>query len=94
VAVTELLVAHGVLGVVGLLVVVFVAFPYRGRSVPRAERLTEKVAAVAERVDPGEAPPRGVLGRPDRPRSTAVRSERAERRGGRSAKRMVSAGRD
>ena len=59
-----LLLAHLVLGVVALLVVGFVAYPYRGREIPRAERLTDSLAAAVERVDPGEAPPLGVLTHP------------------------------
>ena len=56
-----LLLAHLVLGLLGLLVVGFVAFPYRGRGIPRTGALSERVSAMADRVDPGEAPPHGVL---------------------------------
>lgn len=91
---TQLLIAHVVLGSIALLVVVFVAFPYRGRSVPRAERLTDAVAAVADRVDPGEAPPLGVLSTPDKSRAMSQRFERAEGHVRRGARVMVSAGRD
>ena len=54
---TELLAAHVLLGLLALLVVGFVAYPYRGRRspVPHTERLTDAVASVADRVDPGEA---------------------------------------
>ena len=85
--VTELLVAHVLLASIAALVVVFVAFPYRGRAVPRAERLTEKVVEVAERVDPGEAPPLGVLSTPEKSRAMSAKFERAEtllRRGARA----------
>ena len=75
---TELLIVQGLLGVVAAVIVLFVAFPYRGRSVPRAERLTEKVVAVAERVDPGEAPPLGVLSDPEKSRTMSARFERVE----------------
>ena len=75
---TELLLAHLLLAAIAVLVVLFVAFPYRGRAVPRAERLTEKVAAVSERVDPGEAPPLGVLSDPHKSRTMSARFERAE----------------
>ena len=64
----ELLLAHLILGAIALLVVAFVAFPYRGRAVPRAGRLSEHVASVADRVDPGEGPPQGVLTTPEKSR--------------------------
>lgn len=75
---TQLLLVHLLLAAVAALVVLFVAFPYRGRHVPRAERLTEKVAEVTERVDPGEAPPLGVLTDPVKSRSMSARFERFE----------------
>lgn len=84
-----LLVAHVVLGTIALVVVAFVAFPYRGRSVPRAERLTEKVASVAERVDPGEAPPLGVLTTPEKSRAMSARFERVESRLRRGVRALV-----
>lgn len=90
---TELIVAHGVLGLVALLVVAFVAFPYRGRSVLRAERLTDAVASVADRVDPGEAPPLGVLSSPEKSRAMSRRFERAERLVRRGGRVVVTAGR-
>lgn len=90
----ELLVAHMVLGVLALLVVGFVAFPYRGRAVPRTGRLTDKLAEVAERVDPGEAPPLGVLSTPEKSRAMSARFERAEQRLRRGARVLVHAGRD
>lgn len=90
---TELLIVHVALGFVALLVVVFVAFPYRGRSVPRAHRLTEVVASVADRVDPGEAPPLGVLTSPEKSRAMSQRFERAERHVRRGARVLATAGR-
>jgi hypothetical protein len=87
--VTTLLLAHLLLGLVGLLVMGFGAFPYLGRGIPRAERLTERVAAVAHRVDPGEAPPQGVLTSPEKSRAMSARFERAERQ----VRRVVTAGR-
>ena len=84
-----LLLAHLVLGVVALLVVGFVAYPYRGREIPRAERLTDSLAAAVERVDPGEAPPLGVLSTPEKSRAMSARFERAERQ----VRRVVTAGR-
>ena len=87
--VETLLIAHAVLGLVALLVVGFVAYPYRGRSVPRAERLTEKVVDLRDRVDPGEAPPLGVLSTPEKSRAMSARFERVERK----VRRLVTAGR-
>jgi hypothetical protein len=68
------------LGVLAALVLLFVAFPYRGRSLPGAERLGDGVAAVADKIDPGEAPPQGVLGSPEAARRTRRRIEHAESR--------------
>jgi hypothetical protein len=84
-----LLLAHLVLGVVALLVVGFVAYPYRGREIPRAERLTDSLAAAVERVDPGEAPPLGVLSTPEKSRAMSARFERAEQQ----VRRVVTVGR-
>lgn len=86
---THLLLAHLALAAVAALVVLFVAFPYRGRHVPRAERLSEKVVEVAERVDPGEAPPLGVLTDPAKSRSMSARFERAETAVHRGARAVV-----
>jgi hypothetical protein len=91
--VISLLAVHLVLGAIALLVVAFVAFPYRGRAVPKAERLTDAVATVAERVDPGEAPPLGVLTTPEKSRAMSARFERVERRLRRGARVLVTAGR-
>lgn len=87
--VTTLLIAHLALGLLALLVVGFVAFPYRGRGIPRAGRLTEKVIDLTDRVDPGEAPPHGVLTTPEKARAMSARFERAERQ----VRRLVTAGR-
>ncbi len=87
--VTTLLIAHLVLGLVALLVVGFVAFPYRGRDIPRAERLSESIAAAVDRVDPGEAPPLGVLTTPEKSRAMSARFERAERQ----VRKVVTVGR-
>jgi hypothetical protein len=92
-SVDALLIAHVVIGVVGLLVVAFVAYPYRGRAVPRAERLTNAVAAVAEKVDPGESPTHGVLGSPEKSRKMSRRFESAENKVRRGAKVLVPVGR-
>ena len=53
----------------------------------------EKVAEVADRVDPGEAPPLGVLSTPEKSRAMSERFERAERRLRRGARVLVTAGR-
>ncbi len=87
--VRTLLLAHLLLGLVALLIVAFVAFPYRGRGVPRAGRLSEKVVDLRARVDPGEAPPLGVLSDPARSRAMSARFERAEQQ----VRRVVTAGR-
>jgi hypothetical protein len=87
------LIADLVIGVVGLLVVAFVAFPYRGRAVPRAARLSHTVANVTERLDPGPAPVQGVLTTPEKSRRMARRFERVERVLRNPAKALSSAGR-
>ena len=87
--VLELLMVHVLLGSLALLVVGFVAFPYRGRAVPRAERLSEKVLQVTDRVDLGEAPPLGVLTTPEKSRAMSARFEQAERRLRRGARTLV-----
>jgi hypothetical protein len=87
--VTTLLLADLLLGLVALLVVGVVAVLYRGRQIPRAERLTDKVTELADRVDPGEAPPHGVLTSPMKSRAMSDRFERAERQ----VRRVVTAGR-
>ncbi|MEO7980192.1 MAG: hypothetical protein ABI807_04815 [Sporichthyaceae bacterium] len=87
-----LLIAHGVLGLVALLVVGFVAFPYRGRGVPRAalfNGLNDKVVDLRDRVDPGEAPPLGVLSNTEKSRAMSARFERVEQQ----VKKVVTAGR-
>lgn len=89
---TTLLIAHAILGLVALLVVAFVAFPYRGRTMPRAERLSERVVAVAEKVDPGEAPPLGVLSTPEKSRAMSARFEHAERRIRHGARALLPTG--
>lgn len=89
-----LLLVHLVLGFVALLVVGFVAYPYRGRTVPRAGRLTDAVAAVAERVDPGESPPLGVLTTPEKSRAMSRRFERVEQHIRRGARVLVTSRRD
>jgi hypothetical protein len=78
-----LLIALLVIAAVGLLIVGFVAYPYRGHAVPSAlpksERLDDALAAVTERVDPGPAPVHGVLSSPEKARRMSRRFETAER---------------
>jgi len=88
--VQTLLIAHAALGVLALLVVGFVAYPYRGRGIPKAGRLTDRVIDLRDRVDPGEAPPQGVLSTPEKSRAMAARFERVES----SVRRAVTPGRD
>jgi hypothetical protein len=87
--VQTLLIAHAVLGLVALLIVGFVAYPYRGRAVPRAGRLNDKVVDLRDRVDPGEAPPLGVLSNAEKSRAMSARFERVERQ----VRKVVTAGR-
>ena len=89
VTVTTLLLADLLLGLVALLVVGVVVVLHRGRQIPRAGRLTEKVTELADRVDPGEAPPHGVLTSPAKSRAMSDRFERAERQ----VRRVVTTGR-
>ena len=82
-----LLIIHTVIGLVALLVMAAVGLVQRGRAEPRAPRVTSAVAAVAEKVDPGEAPPLGVLTTPEKSRRISARFEAAEwkvRRGARA----------
>jgi hypothetical protein len=68
---------------VGLLIVGFVAYPYRGRGIPSAlpqsDRIDEALAAVTEKVDPGPSPVHGVLSTPEKSRRMSRRFEKAER---------------
>lgn len=89
-----LLIADLIIGAVGLLVVAFVVYPYRGRAVPKARRLSSAVAAVAEKVDPGESPPLGVLSSPEKSRQMSRRFEKAEHTVRRGARVLTPAGRD
>jgi len=78
-----MLIALLVIAAVGLLIVGFVAYPYRGRSVPSAipqsERISDALAAVTDKVDPGPAPVQGVLTTPEKSRRMSRRFETAER---------------
>jgi hypothetical protein len=87
------LIADLVIGVVAALVVAFVAFPYRGRTVPKAGRLCDAVAAVADKVDPGPAPVHGVLSTPEKSRRMSRRFERVERAVRHPSRALAAAGR-
>lgn len=95
---TSLIVAHLVLAGIGLLVVGFVAFPYRGRAVPRAlprsDRLNDRLQDFAGRLDPADAPPLGVLTTPEKSRAMSERFERAESKIKRGLRAAVPAGRE
>jgi hypothetical protein len=88
------LIADLVIGAVGLLVVAFVAFPYRGRTVPKARRLSSAVADVTEKLDPGPAPAHGVLGTPEKSRRISRRIEKIESLLRHPARAMSTAGRE
>lgn len=90
----QLLLAQGLLALLAVLVVLFVAFPYRGRAVPRAERLTDKVLDLTARVRLDEAPPLGVLTSPEKSRQMSQRFERVETTIRRGARAVVPAPRD
>ena len=83
---TTLIVFQLALGLVALLVVGVVAVLYRGRQmaesgrVPAApmHKLSATLAAVADKVLPGDAPPLGVLSSPEKSRAMSARFERAE----------------
>jgi hypothetical protein len=81
-------------GLLAGLVVLFVAYPYRGRKAARSGRISRKVAQVASKVDPGEAPPNGVLADPVRDRRMSRRFERLERKIRRGARVLTPAGKD
>jgi hypothetical protein len=83
-----------VFGALAALVVLFVAYPYRGRKAARSGRISRKVAEVASRVDPGESPPKGVLADPVRDRRMSKRFERLEQRIRRGARVLTPAGKD
>ena len=51
------------------------------------------MAAVADRVDPGEAPPLGVLSTPEKSRAMSARFERVEQRLRRGARVLTGTGR-
>ena len=84
---TSLLLVHAAIGLIALLVMLVAAVMHHEQTARRAPRVAAAVAAVAERVDPGEAPPLGVLSTPEKSRRISRRFELAEwkvRRGARA----------
>ena len=84
---TLLLFVHAAIGLIALLVILVAAVMHHEQTARRAPRVAAAVAAVAERVDPGEAPPLGVLSTPEKSRRISRRFELAEwkvRRGARA----------
>ena len=73
-----LLLTYLAFGLLAGAVMVAVGLLYRGRHVPRAQRMTDVVVAAAQRVHPGEAPPQGVLTIPERSRQVSARFESLE----------------
>ena len=84
---TSLIFVHAAIGLIALLVILVAAVMHHEQTARRAPRVAAAVAAVAERVDPGEAPPLGVLSTPEKSRRISRRFELAEwkvRRGARA----------
>ena len=84
---TSLIFFHSAIGLVALLVIAVAAVMHHEQTAAKAPRVAAAVAAVAERVDPGEAPPLGVLTTPEKSRRISRRFEHAEwkvRRGARA----------
>jgi hypothetical protein len=85
--VTTLLLVHASIGLVALFVLAVAALLHHEQAAARAPRVAAAVNAVAEKVDPGEAPPLGVLSTPEKSRRVSRRFELAEwklRRGARA----------
>jgi hypothetical protein len=85
--VTTLLLVHASIGLVALFVLAVAALLHHEQAAARAPRVAAAVNAVAEKVDPGEAPPLGVLTTPEKSRRVSRRFELAEwklRRGARA----------
>jgi hypothetical protein len=82
-----LLLVHASIGLVALFVLAVAALLHHEQAAARAPRAAAAVNAVAEKVDPGEAPPLGVLTTPEKSRRVSRRFELAEwklRRGARA----------
>ncbi len=84
---TSLLVFHAAIGLLALLVMLVAAVMHHEQTARRAPRVAAAVDAVADKVDPGEAPPLGVLSTPEKSRRVSRKFELAEwkvRRGARA----------
>lgn len=84
---TSLILIQAAIGLVALLVLAVAAVMHHEQSAAKAPLVAAAVAAVADRVDPGEAPPLGVLTTPEKSRRISRRFELAEwkvRRGARA----------
>lgn len=89
---TILISVHVLLGLLGALIIALVVILYRGRSLPRAQRVTKAVVSAAQRVHPGEAPPQGVLTTPEKSRQVSDRFEAAEGKVRRGARVLTKRG--
>ena len=74
----SLVLVHATIGLLALLVIAVAALLHHEQSAARAPRVAAAVAAVAQKVDPGEAPPLGVLSKPEKSRRVSRRFEHAE----------------
>ena len=84
---TALILIHAAIALVALLVITVAAVMHHEQTASRAPLVAAAVVAVAEKVDPGEAPPLGVLTTPEKSRRISRRFELAEgnvRRGARA----------
>ena len=84
---TSLLLVHATIGLLALFVIAVAALLHHEQAAARAPRVAAAVNAVADKVDPGEAPPLGVLTTPEKSRRASRRFEQAEwkvRRGARA----------
>ncbi len=86
---TSLLLPHLILGLVGLAVMAFVVLRQRGRTQRQPDPVSRVVTRVADKVDPGEAPPLGVLSTPEKSRRMSARFENIERRLRRAARSVT-----
>ncbi len=89
---TELIAAHLAFGLLALTVISLVVLLYRGRTLPRGQRVTDAVISAAQRVHPGEAPPQGVLTTPEKSRQVAQRFEAVESKVRRGARVLTMRG--
>jgi hypothetical protein len=79
--VTAVLVAMILTVVLAAVVLVYVAFPHRGREPQGAPWLTRPLGRLAARLRPAEpAPPRGLLSSSERDEEMSRRFEQAEQR--------------